>query len=138
MEIRTLLLEDEPAVRSLLEAVLTERGHKVYGYDTPLNCPFIPIDGSTCDKECSCVDFILTDNKMPGMTGLEFIKLQFERGCKLGPHNKAIFSGAWQPDELEQARQLGCSTFTKPFNLSEFCQWLAAGEQQLLRMKGPK
>ena len=131
MEIRTLLLEDDNNTRSLLEQILTDRGHKVYGYASPLLCPLYEDIQCQCNKTSPCVDFLLTDNQMPGMSGIEFIQLQAKRGCKISAYNKAIFSGSWLNSEIELAHRLGYQTFPKPFSLKEFSLWLDQGEQQL-------
>ncbi len=131
MEIRTLLLEDDGNTRSLLETILTERGHRVFSYASPLLCPLYKEPDCRCEKTSPCVDFLLTDNQMPGMSGLQFIQLQAERGCKISVNNKAIFSGDWRYEDIKIAQSLGYRTFAKPFNLAEFNHWLDIGEQRL-------
>ncbi len=131
MEIRTLLLEDDNNTRSLLERILTDRGHTVFGYASPLLCPLYEDVRCHCKKTRPCVDFLITDNQMPGMSGLQFIQIQAERGCKIGAQNKAIFSGSWMNAEISLAQKLGYRAFPKPFKMEEFSRWLDLWEEQL-------
>ena len=133
MEIRTLLLEDDNNTRALLESILTDRGHRVAGYASPLLCPLYKKPSCQCEKTLPCVDFLITDNQMPGMTGLQFIQMQAERGCKLDTDNKAIFSGFWRDEDIALAESFGCRIFPKPFDLETFNNWLDQGEQRLKR-----
>ena len=131
MHYRTLLLEDDVSLRRLLEVMLKRRGHLVASHESPLLCPLYGEVHCDCDGGLPCLDFLITDNRMPGMTGLEFIQLQAERGCRFEDQQKAIMSGTWREEERRLAQQLGFQVFRKPFNWNEFAAWLAASEQRL-------
>jgi CheY-like chemotaxis protein len=131
MVFRTLLLEDDPSLRNLLELMLTRRGHQVISYDSPLHCPLLDSETNVCDRVLTCIDFLITDNQMPGMTGMELIQLQARQGCLRQGQQRAIMSGTWREQDQELARSLGFQVFRKPFNWNEFSAWLDAGEQQI-------
>jgi DNA-binding NarL/FixJ family response regulator len=61
-----LVLDDEPDICVLLQEELTDRGMKVY---TESN----PIEALTRIKELK-IDMVVSDFKMPSLTGLEFLK----------------------------------------------------------------
>lgn len=128
---RIIVLEDDEQSRQALSRVLEQRGYEVVSAAEPLGCCLYTDLESPCTHEFPCGDFLLTDNRMPGMTGLEFIARQKERGCKGVVHNKAILSGTWEDWELESARQLGCQVFTKPCTLQEILRWLEEREATL-------
>jgi DNA-binding NarL/FixJ family response regulator len=61
-----LVLDDEPDICSLLQEELTERGMKVYTENSPL-------EALARTKELK-IDMVVSDFKMPSLTGLEFLK----------------------------------------------------------------
>ncbi len=128
---QTLLLEDDEGIRLTLEDLLRERNHVVLSYDSPLKCPLLEDSACTCGNKRPCVDFLISDNRMPGMTGLEFVQLQSTRGCKLIGSNKALMSGDWSPEDMQLAESLGCKVFSKPFDFNEFYDWLNHGEKNI-------
>ena len=121
---RVIVLEDEDGSRKLLSQLLEQRGYEVISASEPLNCPLYTDLNSMCTHEFPCGDFLLTDNRMPRMTGLQFIARQGERGCKGVVHNKAVISGTWNEQELADAEGLGCKTFSKPYRITEILHWL--------------
>ena len=58
---------------------------------------------------------------MPTVTGLEFIKRRREKGCKI--KFRALMSGDWTDSDLQNAQELSCHVFHKPFIL-EMLMWL--------------
>ncbi len=128
---RTLLLEDDEHLRRLLELMLTRRGHQVTSYISPLHCPWYGESGCGCQAEKPCIDFLITDNRMPGMTGLEFIQQQAQHSDQFRHQHKAIMSRCWQEQDKLLAKQLGLQVFRKPFNWNEFFAWLAVGEERI-------
>jgi YesN/AraC family two-component response regulator len=77
----------------------------------------------------ACVDIIITDVNMPNVSGLEFIKNQLKKGCKV--KNIALMSGTWTDYESEYALRLGCQVFHKPFSLDELNKWLDDCEKKI-------
>ena len=58
---------------------------------------------------------------MQAENGLEFIKNQKEKGCKI--EHQALLSGDWTDSDLQTAQELGCRVFHKPF-ISDMLLWL--------------
>ena len=111
---RVLVVDDEEAVRNLVEQVMVRCGHNVIA----------ATDGFDALKKLSLrrVDLVITDVVMPEMDGEKLIAHIRE----LYPRVKIIaISGgggnyASAPDCLERARHAGASkTLLKPFKLSE-------------------
>ncbi len=120
-----LVLEDNTGCRSLLTEILTEMQLQVKAFSDPVTYLNTRFEGD-CASSCPCVGFILTDNDMPGMSGLEFLEKLANDGCKLPDERKAILSGNWSDETLARAQQLGCRVFFKPYSVAEICAWIDA------------
>lgn len=93
--------------------------------------PFCGCLRFTCPEEFVCGDFPLTDNRVSGMTGLEFVERRTNGGCRGIVANKAVFSGSWDEEDLAKAARLGCRVFVKPVNLDEISAWLDEREKTI-------
>lgn len=122
-KLRVLLLEDDPSLSALLKTVLSKRGHQVMAFTDPTACPVFVNPECKCPQEFPCADVVISDITMPNMTGVEFFKLQRERGCKALDANKALMSAANQ-ENLAAVDELGCHFFKKPFRLAEIISWV--------------
>lgn len=129
---RAIIIDDDASCRALLEVLLKQRGYEVISLSDPTACPLYAGSQCSCPQDHACGDFLLTDNRMPRMTGIEFVERQSQRGCKGIVGNKAILSGTWAEDELAHAERLGCQVFDKPYNFREIMAWLDEREKQIL------
>ena len=119
-----LLFEDNETCQTLMIEILTAKQFLVVAFSDPIS--FLDQQEKDCCHMVSepCFDILLTDNHMPGMTGLEFLEQLKGFGCKLRDHNKAITSGNWSEADLSRAKQLGCKIFYKPTSVDEIFYWL--------------
>jgi DNA-binding response OmpR family regulator len=110
-----LLAEDDLEMRSLLALALTQEGYDV------IECR----DGeelSLCIREASyrnseCVDLIISDIRMPGMSGLGVLKVH---GPKPRCPPMIIMTAFGDAATRRQAEQMGAiAFFDKPFGLDE-------------------
>ena len=124
MGLRIIIFEDDASARMLLSRALDRLGHDVLAFADPLACPLYLGDDCSCTQLNPCGDLLITDHRMPRMTGLEFIRRQCERGCKGVAANKAVVSGSWTEAQLLEARRLGCKVFSKPLSLGELVAWI--------------
>ncbi len=129
MRLRVVVVDDDEFIRSLISSALESRGYEVIACSEPLFCPIYLDCKCPCPKHQPCCDIIITDIKMPNMTGLEFIENQRKHGCKV-PY-MAIMSGSWADTELEQAESLACHVFKKPFRIDEINKWLDECEKSI-------
>lgn len=118
-----LLFEDNTLCRDLMTEILMEKDYEVTAFADPTSY-IAAKDGNSACSDNTCADTLITDNQMPGMSGLELIQWMNDRGCKLPNHCKAVISGSWSNEEYEQALQLGCKIFQKPASIEEIHQWL--------------
>jgi DNA-binding NtrC family response regulator len=104
-----LIVEDEPRMRRLLEISLSEDGHSVH---------------TTGDAESGLLhlrkasaDLVVTDLKLPGMNGLEFL----QEGKRLNPSLPFIVMTAYGSVETAvDAMKAGASDYVlKPFTMAE-------------------
>ncbi|MCD6526203.1 MAG: response regulator [Desulfuromonas sp.] len=131
MKYRAIVFEDDDNCRQLLCLILEKRGYEVISSADPTICPAYASHHGQCASNNACGDFLLTDQHMPHMTGLDFIASQERRDCKGAMMNKAVLSGSWTSAELSQANQLGCKVFRKPYRVSEINAWLDEQEPHI-------
>ena len=62
-----LLVDDDADLREFVESALEERGHQVTGLDSAERAPEILAKRRA--------DLVLLDNKLPGMSGIEFLEI---------------------------------------------------------------
>ena len=117
MRARIFLVDDYPEILKLIERVLRRAGHEVFTFSQPSLC-----ERCRCAEGHSCTDIIISDVKMPGHTGLEFIEHQTRKGCR-APF-VALASGAWSEAGIAQAEEFGCRVFQKPFDIDALLAWV--------------
>lgn len=127
---RALLYDDDTAVLNLLTQFFEDRGYEVLAFGEPTDCPIYE-ERERCDQGRPCGDIMITDLKMPRMSGLELLKLQAKRGCSLSSRNKALLTGSLDRSTLEAVRELGCAIFMKPCRLGVLAEWVAACESRM-------
>ena len=122
---KALIFDDNEMLRTLLTEILTHEQFEVTAFSDPIS--FISQQEKTCcHRETEpCFDVIITDNAMPGMTGLEFLERLKSFGCKLADQRKAIISGNWSADDLIRAKKINSKVFHKPVPIDVLIQWLA-------------
>jgi CheY-like chemotaxis protein len=131
MRPRTILLDDDAPMLQMLTLVLQKRGHEVVAFSSPAACPLFLDASCQCPLEHPCGDILISDLNMPVMNGLDFIRLQAERGCKGKVQNKLLISAHIGQQEILRARELGCTVMRKPFKLAALLSWIAEAEERI-------
>ena len=109
---RVLLVDDNHDTRRALRTVLESQG---------LQCAEV-LNGSDALEwlESACADLIVTDNKMPGLTGLEFIECLSQKHDTQSPPI-ILLSGNLDDRDKTRANEAGAyAVFNKPCNFREF------------------
>lgn len=104
-----LIVEDEPRMRRLLEISLSEDGHSVH--------TSADAESGLLHLRKASVDLVVTDLKLPGMNGLEFL----QEGKRLNPALPFIVMTAYGSVETAvDAMKAGASDYVlKPFTMAE-------------------
>lgn len=113
---RLLLVDDETRILSALRRSLRREGWELLLADSPAAALEL------CAKDP--IDFVLSDQKMPGMSGLELLEEIASRWPEMG---RALLTG-W-PEEVppERARALGLvAVLAKPWDDAELKNVLRA------------
>lgn len=101
-----LVVEDDPAVREVVTALLGEAGYRVLSAPGPGDALLL------ADRHPGPLDLVLSDVMMPRMSGPEMV----ERMLKLRPHLRVLFMSGYPGDALERARlPEHAEVLSKPF-----------------------
>jgi two-component system, NtrC family, response regulator AtoC len=104
-----LIVEDEPRMRRLLEISLSEDGHTVQTAEDA--------EKGLAQLRKNSIDLVVTDLKLPGMNGLEFL----HEGKRLNPALPFVVMTAYGSVETAvDAMKAGASDYVlKPFTMAE-------------------
>ena len=128
---RIIILDDESLILDMLGRFFGQKGYEVASSTEPIICPLYEKGAESCEQSFPCADVVITDLKMPKMSGIELLERQTQRGCKLDIRNKAVMSAHFDEDSMKRIRNLGCAYFEKPFRLSALLGWLHECEQRI-------
>ena len=126
-KLRIFLFEDEDMVRTLIVEFLEKKGYEVFAYSDPSKFN----NKCICNKDqnITCADFLITDIKMPNITGVKFLENQIGKNCRIG--NIAFISAYWTLEDLDYAGKIGAAIFHKPFNIIELNKWLDSCREKI-------
>ena len=126
---RALLIEDDKSLLTAITSILRKRGYEVYTATEPYFCPIYLKHECTCPEGYKCTNILITDVKMPNMTGFEFLKELKSHGCKV--QNIAVMSAVREESELKYFESVGCKILGKPFKMNELAEWLDECEKKV-------
>ena len=129
MKLRAVVFDDEPLLSPILQAVLNRPEYEIFTFCDPGFCPLHVADRCPCPDDTLCADVIISNLRMPGMNGLDFLQSLIGKGCRKPQF--AITSTSCTKAEVERARRLGCKIFTKPFYINDIIQWLTEVEPSI-------
>jgi two-component system response regulator (stage 0 sporulation protein F) len=112
MKRHVLIVDDQAGIRLLLKEVFVTEGFAVSEAANGQQAVAVLRDARP--------DFVLLDMKMPGMNGLEFLRMIHNEGFG----TKVLMMTAYAELEmLKEAKQLGAlGFFSKPFDINELVQ----------------
>ncbi len=127
---RVILFDDDQIVLDVFRNFFALRNFEVLAFSEPAICPLYG-DQEQCTKPYPCSDMVITDYRMPRMSGIELLEAQAKRGCKISAKNKAVVSGFLREEGLQAIRRLGVAYFEKPFEFEELGAWVDACESRI-------
>lgn len=128
---RILVFGDHEELGNLYSLFLRSKGYEVFHFPTPATCALVAQEICTCPREHVCSDLLIADMDMEGVTGLELIRHQQERGCRVLPEHKAVLSTRFSNKQEYEATVLGCKTLRKPFRLLDMMAWVKKCEESI-------
>ncbi|MEI6515768.1 MAG: response regulator [bacterium] len=121
---KAVIIDDDPAIVTLLSVALKRKGYQVSAYSNPNLCPLYCIEACPCDMGYeNCPNIIITDFMMPEVSGMDFIKRLKQKGC-LRSHIAMMSGYLMYPQERELMVAMGATFLAKPFRLSQINEWL--------------
>ena len=106
---RILLIDDEPAFRGFLQQSLERGGHSITALDRPHGAPDLLAQSE--------FELVLLDNRMPGMTGIEFLAALEQSGLSVPV---ILMTGEPTAETAIQAMNLGAFDYVvKPIDFDE-------------------
>ena len=117
-ECRTLVVDDEESIASLLARILRGAGHVVD----------VTTDGKTALQllEKKCYDLVITDVKMPGVSGQRIYRWIQEHRPELARRVLFTTGDVVAPDTQEFLLETGNAYISKPFNISRVLEVVEA------------
>ncbi|WP_031385824.1 response regulator [Desulfonatronum thiodismutans] len=106
-----LIVDDEPRVRFTLALILKHHGLQVLEADNGVEALRVMEEAL---EQAQRVDLVVTDIKMPGMDGLELIKIlkQSEEPVKI-----LVMTGYGDRETISRLQEIGvCGVIHKPFD----------------------
>jgi two-component system C4-dicarboxylate transport response regulator DctD len=120
---KALVVDDDSLIASSVTKYLASQGYDVASFPDAHSCvSSLPCTGP-CTFNRPCADAIVTDLRMPGMSGLSLIDLLRSRKCKIP--RMAIMSGTGR-DEIPRFADAECAYFEKPLEFSDLLSWLSS------------
>lgn len=111
---KILIVEDEPRIAlALCRALEFPPGGTRRVEISPV------AETALCKLQSECYDLIITDLRMPGMSGAEFLR-QVDNLCPGTP--TMLITGFGSPEVEDLARRLGAVYMAKPFSLHCFVE----------------
>jgi CheY-like chemotaxis protein len=121
MSVATVLLfDDDNFFRTLLADTLKELDFQVVSYPSP----GVFLARLNNEAAAAWPDYILTDNQMPGMSGMEFVQKISRLGCNTPKQRIGIISGRWDNADLETARKQGYKIIEKYNSPDQIRAWV--------------
>jgi CheY-like chemotaxis protein len=131
MNTRILFFGDSDIMGNLYNLYLRSKGYEVLHFTSPRTCALVSNQSCTCSRKHACADIILTEMDLEGMTGLDLIRQQKERGCNAPPRNKAVLSTGLNKKQEQDFRDIGCISLKKPFRLIDLIAWVNECEKNI-------
>ena len=128
---RAIIYDDHELILKILGDYFVMRGYEVVAFERPVVCPVYDKNMESCEKGLACADIVLSDFRMPEMNGLDLLKAQAHRGCKIPIQNKAIMSGYTDDNLRQTVQEAGYMFFAKPFSFGLVAEWLSEREPHM-------
>lgn len=120
---RAIIFDDEPVALLVLRDFFETRGYDVLTFPEPAAFPFCRADGD-CANKAPCSDILLTDFMMPKMNGVDLLRWQARKGCRLTSRNKAILTGFMDSRTISNISATDAAFFEKPVLFYDLGRWV--------------
>jgi len=121
---RAIVFDDDELFRTLFARIFKSKYIEVRTYPSPDRYFCMQPEVESCPVGVACTNYLLTDYKMPGMTGIEFLVKIKNMGCKIPDCCKAIVSGSWLDEEFNEAKKLSLNVFPKSDSKNQISEWI--------------
>lgn len=123
---RILIIDSDEASRESIAIFIEMLGYEPTIALNPAACDLYSPNPGDCTKESACIDILIIEQKMPGMTGLQLIQRQLDFGCTVSAQGKVIMSTNLTTEETQLANELGCHVLQKPVTFEALEEMLSS------------
>ena len=128
MQPRAFIFDDDDLVRRILTTMLRKWGWNVSAFVHPGHFSSHQKDLRRLVLDEHACTVILTDLKMPFISGMEFLRVLHATNCKCTAI--AAISGLWRREDLDRVTAWGYDTFAKPVDFSQLHAWLEEARRE--------
>ena len=134
--LRVIVCDDDEIILDVFHQLFEAMGYDVIVSEGPLTCAFYYDKTTSCPQGQRCTDILITDNRMPGMTGIELLELQHNGGALITTikkewKNKILITGMENPELRSRAESLGCHFLSKPVPIPSIMAWVKQCEERV-------
>ena len=131
-KMRIMIIDDDHDIIALFKMILKESGHDILACHDPTECSVFKKPGCNCPKNIRCTDLLIVDIMMPMMNGIDLLRLQEQRGCKVPVFHKALMSASQSKEHKQAAREIGCHFIEQPLKVPNILDWIDQCESSVL------
>lgn len=110
---RAVVFDDSELFCYLFSKFFKKYGVQVTTHEKPCQYFCIQAGVNSCPVTTPCTDFLLTDQQMPDMSGLEFLIRIQQMECKIPDCRKGVISANWTDEDKQKAQQIVPNVFDK-------------------------
>lgn len=121
-----IIFDDDDLFLILFTRIFKSKNINVKAYSGPDGYICMKSHVVTCPVSEACASFLLSDQKMSGTNGLDFLRTIKQMNCKIPDFRKAVISADWADEDIIEAKRLVPNVFYKTDSKKVISEWIEA------------